>query len=156
MARKKTPELKSALDARESRGDRIAIAISNILGSLPLLLGYAAFLIIYMLWNVGWLPGLKPFDNSPFDKLDTFLSAAAIFLSISVLISQNRQRRLEKIREQVEFEVNIRAENEITKILEMLHEMQQKMGIRKTDAELEEMKQKLDVNQLHEHIKKES
>lgn len=64
MARKKTTELKSSLDARESRGDRIAIAISNILGSLPLLLGYAAFLIIYMLWNVGWIPGLKPFDNS--------------------------------------------------------------------------------------------
>lgn len=84
------------------------------------------------------------------------MSAAAIFLSISVLISQNRQRRLEKIREQVEFEVNVRAENEITKILEMLHEMQQKMGIRKPDAELEEMKQKLDVNQLHDHIKKES
>lgn len=75
---------------------------------------------------------------------------------MSVLISQNRQRKLEKIREQVEFEVNIRAEKEITKMLEMLHEMQLKMGIRKNDQELEEMKEKLDVNELHEHIKKQS
>lgn len=106
-----------------------------------------------MTWNLRVVPGLKPFDPSPFPKLDSILSITAIFLSVSVLISQNRQRKLEKIRERVEFEVNVRAENEITKILEMLHEVQLKMGIHKDDQELEEMKEKIDVNQLHEHIK---
>lgn len=75
---------------------------------------------------------------------------------MSVLMSQNRQRKLEKVREQVEFEVNVRAENEITKMLEMLHDIQAEMGILKPDQELEEMKEKLDVNKLHEHIKKQS
>jgi uncharacterized membrane protein len=69
-----------------------------------------------------------------------------------VLISQNRQRKIEKIREQVEFEVNIKAETEITKILEMLHDIQKKMGIAKKDPELEEMKETTDIQQLHRHI----
>jgi uncharacterized membrane protein len=103
---------------------------------------------------LGVFPGLRPFDPSPFDKLDTILSIFAIVLSVTVLISQKRQRRMEKIREEVEFEINVRAENEITKILEMLHEMQQKMGIKKSDKELEEMKKRVDVGALHEKIKK--
>jgi hypothetical protein len=49
----------------------------------------------------------------------------------------------------------LRAENEITKILEMLHCIQHKLGINQPDPELEEMKQELDINQLHEDIKKE-
>lgn len=151
MTRKK--KFRPSLETRESRGDRIAISIANVLGSLPALFTYAIVILCYLTWNLDLIPGLKPFDPSPFPKLDAILSITAIFLSVSVLISQNRQRKLEKIREHVEFEVNVRAENEITKILEMLHEMQQKMGIRKTDEELEEMKEKLDVNALHEHIR---
>lgn len=47
-----------------------------------------------------------------------------------------RQRKLEKIREQLEFEVNVRAEHEITKVLEILQDIQLKMGIHKKDEEL--------------------
>ncbi len=144
------------MDIKDSPWDRVAISISNVLGTLPSLFVYALLLICYALWNLGLIPGLKVFDLSPFPKLNTLLSVIAIFLSLSVLISQNRLRKLEKIREQVEFEVNVRAENEITKILEMLQDMQRKMGIYKLDHELEEMKEKLDVNELHEHIKKQS
>lgn len=61
---------------------------------------------------------------------------------------------MEKVREQLEFEVNVRAETEITKILEMLHDIQRKMGINKSDNELEEMKKELDIDKLHENIKK--
>lgn len=61
---------------------------------------------------------------------------------------------MEKVREQLEFEVNVRVETEITKILEMLHDIQRKMGINKSDNELEEMKKELDIDKLHENIKK--
>lgn len=61
---------------------------------------------------------------------------------------------MEKVREQVEFEVNVRAETEITKILEMLEQVQQKLGINTADEDLEQMKKKLDIRKLHERIKK--
>ena len=49
---------------------------------------------------------------------------------------------MDKIRQQVDFEVNVRAEHEITKVLNMLHEVHQKLGLNSdTDTELEEMKE---------------
>lgn len=140
----------------DSPVDRAAIIISDLLGSLWFLTAFALAIGFYALWNLSALPGLRPFDPAPFAVLDTILSTFAIFLSISVLISQRRQRRTEKIREQVEFEVNIRAENEITKVLEMLHEIQLKIGITKSDQDLEEMKQELDIDRLHREVKKKS
>lgn len=135
-------------------GDRFALLISDILGSAWFLLGCLTMMAFYILWNCGAVPGLKPFDHLPFNILDTILSAFAIVLSMTVLISQKRQRKLEKIREEVEFEVNVRAEKEITKILEMLHEIQLKVGIRKEDKELEEMKKQTDITELHHNIKR--
>ena len=80
------------------------------------------------------------------------VSIFAIILSVSVLISQNRQGKLDKLRQQVEFEVNVRAETEITKILQMLHEMQKKMGIDSHDSELEQMKENIDLQQIHRQM----
>ena len=59
---------------------------------------------------------------------------------------------MENIRAQVEFEVNVRAENEITKILEMLHDIQIKLGIDKHDPQLEKMKETTDLDLLHKKV----
>lgn len=150
----KDPKLRSVIEPAAGPADRVALFISDILGSTWFLIIFLALIGGYMAWNTGLIAGLKPSDPAPFNVLDSILSVFAIVLTISVLISQKRQRRLEKIREQVEFEVNVRAENEITKILEMLHDIQRKMGIDKSDHELEEMKEKLDINEIHEDIKR--
>jgi uncharacterized membrane protein len=145
-------KISSALEIRQSRLDRAAVAITDFFGSVGFLIFSLLFLLFYLAWNLGWLPLLHPFDPFPFNGLDSVLSIFAIVLSVCVLISQKRQRRIEKVREQVEFEVNIRAETEITKMLEMLHEIQKKMGIDRKDPELEEMKETTDIQQLHRHI----
>lgn len=146
--------LRVAADNATSAADRAALFVSDLLGSIWFLGSCLLAILIYIAWNGGWITGVRPFDPSPFNVLDTVLSVFAIVLTISVLISQKRQRRLEKIREQVEFEVNVKAEKEITKILEMLHEVQTKLGIHKSDAELEEMKKDTDLDQIHENAKK--
>jgi len=135
--------------------DGMAIWLTDALGSLFFLFTAFFIILIYILWNLNYLPGLHPFDRYPFSGLDMVLSIFAIFLSVSVLISQNRQRRLEKIREQLEFEVNVRAEQEITKMLDMLHRIQRKLGIDEFDPELEQMKKDTDVDRLHEKISRE-
>lgn len=77
----------------------------------------------------------------------------SIILSVSVLINQKREGKMNSVRQQIEFEVNVHAETEITKVLEMLHEIQKKLGINiTTDTELEEMKETLDIGQLHEKL----
>ena len=76
------------------------------------------------------------------------VSLEAIFLSIIVLISQNRQGRIADIRQQMDFEIDVRAEEEITKMLYVLDDIWQATGIAKRDPELELMKLRLDLNQI--------
>ncbi|MGF7082108.1 DUF1003 domain-containing protein [Mucilaginibacter sp. UYCu711] len=154
MTRKQKAQtpLRSALDDKHSRGDHVAVFISNKLGSITFLVVCVCFFIFWITLNLGFIPALQPFDKYPFPALEMVVSIFAIILSVSVLISQNRQGRLEKLRQQVEFEVNVHAETEITKVLSMLHDIQKKLGIHKQDQELEHMKEELDLQQLHERL----
>lgn len=144
--------LKSSLDLTKTRGDQIAISVINVLGSISFLISCLVFFFLWISWNARLL-GLRPFDPFPFPILEMLVSLFAIILSVSVLINQNRQGRIEKIRQQVEFEVNIKAEEEITKMLTMLHEIHQKLGINSdADQELEEMKKNTDLKKLRQRI----
>lgn len=146
-------EIKSSLDFTRTRTDHIAVFIITVLGSMPFLIGCILLFTVWITWNVGIIPYLKPFDPFPFPILEMMVSIFAIILSVSVLINQNRQGRMEKIRQQVEFEVNVRAENEITKVLTMLHDIHQHLGLSQApDQELEEMKEPIDIKQLHQTL----
>ncbi|MDQ7948958.1 MAG: DUF1003 domain-containing protein [Pedobacter sp.] len=136
--------------------DHIAQFFTSIFGTLSFLFVFLVFIAVWTAWNLKFFPGLSPFDPFPFPRLELILSAFAIFLSIAVLISQKRQARLEKISEQVEFEVNLRAEKEITKVLEMLQRIQQKLGIEHADPELKQMMKDLDTEKLHREQKEEN
>jgi uncharacterized membrane protein len=142
--------LKSSLDFTKTRADQFAVFVAELLGSITFLI---LCVIIFVVWIGYNLNAPKPFDPFPFPVLEMAVSIFAVILSVSVLINQNRQGRMDKIRQQVEFEVNVRAEEEITKMLSMLHEIQHKLGIEHTgDKELEEMKASTDVKQIHKNI----
>jgi len=147
------PELKSSLDFTKTRTDHITVFIINVLGSMKFLLSCFIIFAVWICWNVNLFPLLKPFDPFPFPVLEMAVSLFAIILSVLVLINQNRQGRIETIRQQVEFEVNVRAEEEITKILNMVHDIHQHLGINTTaDQQLEEMKVPTDIKQIHKTI----
>lgn len=146
-------EMKSKLEFDKKLGDRVAIKITSAFGNIKFLCGCVALFILWIVWNLGLIEGLKPFDPYPFAMLTMIVSLFAIILSVAVLISQNREGKKDSIRQQIEFEVNVQAENEITKVLEMLHHIQIKLGIdNQKDTELEEMKEALDIKKLHEKV----
>ncbi len=145
--------IKSTLEFNETWIDKAATFITATFGSIRFLGLCMAFFLVWIAWNLNVLPLLKPFDPYPFQMLTMIVSIFAIILSISVLISQNREGKRDMIRQQVEFEVNIRAESEITKMLTMLHEIQKKMGITDTvDTELEKMKAETDIHDIHQKL----
>ena len=151
----KSPDggIKSALEFNENWIDKVATFITGTFGSIRFLGLCMLFFVIWIAWNLNLLPLIKPFDPYPFQMLTMIVSIFAIILSISVLISQNREGKRETIRQKVEFEVNIRAENEITKMLTMLHEIQKKLGIKGTaDTELEEMKAETNIQDIHHKL----
>ncbi len=111
--------------------------------------------LIFVLWiviNLGVVPGIVPFDPYPFGFLTMVVSLEAIFLSIFVLISQNRAAQIATLREELHLRLNIIAEQEITKTLEMLKKMHKKMGIEEIDPDLERMLETIDPVQLEKSI----
>jgi len=146
--------LKSSLDFTKTPTDKFAIFTTNVLGSMAFLLGSLAFFTAWIIYN---LVVPNSFDRFPFPILEMVVSLFAIILSVTVLINQNRQGHMDKTRQQVEFEVNVRAEHEITKVLNMLHEIHHKLGLKSgdDDKELQEMKETTDVKQIHQTIDEE-
>jgi len=145
-------ELKSSLEFNKTMADKFGQLMTNSLGSIPFLICCLLFFALWMCWNL--LSG-HHFDAAPFPILETVVSVFAIILSVTVLINQNRQGKMDKIRQQVEFEVNVRAEEEITKVLNMLHDIQIQLGMNSgSDQELEQMKESTDVKKIHQKVNK--
>lgn len=111
---------------------KIADLLAWFSGSMPFLLSHTVWFAIWILLNTLILPkdpetGQRGFDPFPFGLLTMIVSLEAIFLACFVLISQNRQAQKDKVRSDIEYDVNIKAELEVAH----LHE--------KTDRLYEEM-----------------
>jgi uncharacterized membrane protein len=133
--------------------------LTQIADDLTEICGSTAFLIFHVIFFASWLtinteiiPGTKAFDPYPFGFLTLVVSLEAIFLSIFVLVSQNRSSYINSLREEVHLRVNLIAEEEITKILETLDEMKKHMGMKKDDPEMDKMMKKLDTYDLEQSI----
>ncbi|MFP5246601.1 MAG: DUF1003 domain-containing protein, partial [Thermoanaerobaculia bacterium] len=96
--------------------EKIADVIAEFSGSISFLFLNAAWFFIWIVWNTA--PFLPHFDPYPFGFLTMVVSLEAIFLSIFVLVSQNRQAAKDRLRADAEYEVNLKAELEITHLHE--------------------------------------
>ncbi len=120
-----------------SRNVNAELPISNTFGErlsdiLTRIAGDIRFVYLNLFWFGAWIfvntriiPGLKPFDPFPFGLLTMIVSLEAIFLSLFVLISQNRQTAREKVRNDIEYSVNIKAELEIRELRQQIDDLQQ-------------------------------
>lgn len=96
---------------------RIADWVSWFSGSMVFLAVHALWFLLWIVFNTGRL-GITPFDPYPYGLLTMIVSLEAIFLSCIVLISQNRQMEKDRMRSDIEYEVNIKAELEVAHLHE--------------------------------------
>jgi uncharacterized membrane protein len=103
------------VEERATFVQRVADWLAWFSGSMLFLLIHAVWFGAWIVLNVGILnvPGLSGFDPFPFGLLTMIVSLEAIFLSTFVLISANRQAEKEKVRADIEYDVNIKAEMEV-------------------------------------------
>lgn len=97
-----------------------ADAIAAFSGSIPFLLIHAGIFAFWLTVNSIKIPGIPQFDPYPFGFLTLAVSLEAIFLSVFVLLSQNRQAAKDKIRADVEYDVNLKAELEVAHLHEKI------------------------------------
>jgi uncharacterized membrane protein len=131
---------------------QIADDLTAICGSTPFLIFHILFFASWIFVNLGYLPGIEIFDPYPFGLLTMTVSLEAIFLSIFVLVSQNRSSYISTIRDEVHIGLNSIAEEEITKILEVLADIRKELGIKKPDPQLEKMLERLDTGYIEKSI----
>jgi uncharacterized membrane protein len=135
-------------DAR-SRIDRFSGAITNLAGSAAAIVIHTIWFTLWILINVHAVPGIGAFDPFPFSFLTMVVSLEAIFLTLFVLISQNRMSQESDRRARLDLEINILAERETTMILRMLNEIS---GHLKTDggtrSEFEELLEETRIDEL--------
>jgi CRP/FNR family cyclic AMP-dependent transcriptional regulator len=97
---------------------RVADWLAWFSGSIPFLVLHAIWFGAWILLNTGIvrIPGISDFDPFPFGLLTMIVSLEAIFLATFVLISQNRQVEKDKVRSDIEYDVNVKAEMEVTEL----------------------------------------
>jgi uncharacterized membrane protein len=105
-------------------GTRLSDMLTAVAGDIRFAYTNALIFVIWLVWNSGTIPQLQPFDPPPYGVLTMVVSLEAIFLSLFVLISQNRQAQRDKIRNDIEYEVNVKAELEIRELHDRLEEVE--------------------------------
>jgi len=109
---------------------KVADWIAWFSGSMPFLMINGGWFIIWILLNTLILGSAAAFDPYPFGLLTMIVSLEAIFLSCFVLVSQNRQAEKDRLRSDIEYEVNIKAELEIAHLHEKTDRMYENMMAR--------------------------
>jgi uncharacterized membrane protein len=121
-----------ALKAR-TIADRISDAIANFVGSIP-------FVAIHVAWFGVWVAlnaGIWRFDPYPFALLCMLVSLEGVLLSTFVLIKQNRMSQRADHRSHLDLQINLLAEKEATKVLQLQRLICRRLGIKEGDADTE-------------------
>jgi CRP/FNR family cyclic AMP-dependent transcriptional regulator len=106
-------------------GDRISDSVARFGGSWSFILTFLFTLVAYTSINIGL--GHKAWDPYPFILLNLFLSMLAAIQAPVIMMSQNRQDTKDRVRGELDFEVNRRAEAEIQGLSQKLHMLTDKI-----------------------------
>ena len=132
--------------------ERLAGSLITVVAGTPFLILHVVWFGVWIAWNLGAL-GLKAFDPFPFGLLTMVVSLEAIFLSIFVLMTQNRESRIGELREEMTLEVDMRMEEEVTKTLELVTGLYGRLGFTLgEDEDLRGMLQPLDKRQIEQEL----
>ncbi len=126
-------------EANATRQEKLAELITRFTGSMRFVYVHVAIYGLWIVANLGWIPFLPPWDPT-FVVLAMVASVEAIFLSTFVLISQNRMAAAADKRADLDLQINLLAEHEVTRLIALVSAMAERMGIDTPKREMEELK----------------
>lgn len=140
---------REAMDAR-SLTERLADAITRTAARGEVVLLHAAWFLFWLAANLGWLPGVTPFDPYPFPLLTTTVSLEAIFLTLFVLGSQERLARQADKRAHLDLQIDLLAEREMTAVLRLLYDIADHLQVKVSVSrdELRDLASRTDIQGL--------
>jgi len=114
------------IEAAETRGERIADGVARFGGSWTFIMIFGGVLLIYTAINVQL--GRSAWDPYPFILLNLFLSMLASIQAPVIMMSQNRQDAKDRVRSELDFAVNRRAESEIKSLAQKMNLLTDKLA----------------------------
>ncbi len=130
-----TGNVNTAFESTLSLPQRIANGIADFSGSMPFLAINAIIFLVWIVINVELIPGIAAFAPCPFGFLPMSVSLEAIFLSVVVLLAQNVNSAKERVRNDIEYDVNLKAERKVTEVHRRIAQLHNDMSRRLTKLE---------------------
>ena len=127
LAEHMAPNANAVIEEKATLGDRIADGVARVGGSWAFINTFTVVLIGWMGLNTWQWFGTPTFDPPPFIGLNLLLSTIAALQAPIIMMSQNRQDAKDRVRADIEYEVNLRAE----------------MGVRELQSKVDTMKEEL-------------
>jgi uncharacterized membrane protein len=142
-----------ALEQR-SVAERFADAVGIFAGSPFFIVFHLALLTSWLLINSGKIPWIRPFDRYPFSLFAMIVAVEAVFLSSFILMRQNRMMRRGERRDHLNLQIDLLAEKEITKLIQMTRAICGKMGLENimADNEIREFSQNTSIESLSQTL----
>jgi CRP/FNR family cyclic AMP-dependent transcriptional regulator len=114
------------IEEEATLGERVADSVAKFGGSWSFIITFGLVLTVYTSLNVAL--GKKSWDPYPFILLNLFLSMLAAIQAPVIMMSQNRQDTKDRLRGELDYQVNRRAEQEIQALSQKLNLLNDKMG----------------------------
>jgi uncharacterized membrane protein len=133
-------KMEKAADLYRTLGERVADHFAAFIGSWAFIIGQSIILAIWIVLNlIAWI---KHWDPYPFILLNLALSFQAAYAGPIIMMSQNRQTKLDKRRNELDLQINLLSEQENTEMLHMLRKICEKLEISHEDEpDLEALEQ---------------
>lgn len=148
--------IKAKADAKRTFMEKMADSMTSNFGSISFLLLNTLIFIIWILINTNQIKGIEAFDPFPFNLLTTTVSLEAIILAVFVLISQNRNSKVDDLREETHLQINLISEREITKVMKMIAILLERQGIDLSqDPELKKLLKPISEEEIEKKLEKE-
>jgi uncharacterized membrane protein len=118
LLRRRVPNPNEVADEQETFGERVADGVARFGGSWSFIFSFGAVLLSWVIINTILIRniGNEPFDPYPFILLNLFLSMIAALQAPVIMMSQNRQDSRDRIRSELDYQVNLKAEMEIMQL----------------------------------------
>ena len=147
-------DLEQSFQEKRSPVDRIADAIGDFSGSMAFVGLHVLWFVLWFLINAGAIPRVPRFDPYPFILLAMIVSVEGVLLSTFVLMKQNRMQQRSDARNHLNLQIDLLAEKEVTKSLQLLQAICRRLEIPETeqDGELDEMTHITSVDMVAERI----
>ena len=134
--------------------ERVGDLIAGFAGSMFFVLVHVLLALSWVLINANRVSWIPRFDPYPFSLLGMIVAVEAVVLSSFILMRQNRMAKRGERRDQLNLQVDLIAEKEITKLLQMVQAICEHMGLKQIaeDQELKEFRQETSVETLTQKL----